>query len=361
MKKKLITGLIGGFILMIAVGAYFYQDKGIEIHASEVKKGNINRYIEETGVVKSKKQRTISVNAAGKVSELKFEVGDAVKEGDVLLTLDMDASQFEIKGLESRLNGLLPSYEQAVRNAKNSKTLYEQGALSYDAYQNALSLKQELESQISEIQYSIKQLKEVVEFGEIKAPISGIVTEVFVNTGEQAMNGSPLIEIADLKDLFVEVELLTNEASQISKDASAIVENEDVGFLDDEAKVEKIHPKAYSKISDLGIEQKRVIVEVSTYKDMKQLKLGYEVDVSILAASKKDVMVIPENALFEKNKKSYVYTVEANKAIINEIETGLEGDDTVEIIQGVSEGDMVILSPDENIKDGSKVFISQEE
>lgn len=361
MKKKLITGLIGAFILIVAAGIYFYQDKGIEIRASEVKKGSINYYIEETGAIQSNKQRQISVNASGKVSELKFEVGDTVKEGDVLLTLDMDASQFEIKGLESKLSGLLPSYEQAVRNAENSKKLYDQGAVSYDAYQNALSLKQELESQISEIKYSIKQSKEIVGFGEIKAPISGVVTEVFVHPGEQAISGSPLIEIADLSDLFVEIELLTNEASQISEEASVIVKSEDLDFLDNKAKVSKIHPKAYSKVSDLGIEQKRVIVEVVTSNDMKQLKLGYEVDVSILAASKKDVMVIPVSALIEKDKKSYVYTVQANKAKLSEVETGLEGDDRIEMVQGVSEGDMVILSPDENIEDGSKVFISQEE
>ncbi|NLK72139.1 MAG: efflux RND transporter periplasmic adaptor subunit [Clostridiales bacterium] len=355
MKKKWIPVIIIVVILAAAAGIYLSIEKGIDIDAADVSRGEIKSYIEETGTVKSKKQRVVSTNITGRIADLKYEAGDEVKEGDVLLTFDMEAAALEIKSLESKLSGLMPSYEQSKRNLENSKKLYDQGALSYEEYQNAITLKKQFESQISEIQYSIQQLKETKGYGEIRSPITGVVTEIYVQEGETILGGSPLLEVADLNDLYIEVKLLTNEANRVSLNALVTIINEDLGILMEQAGyVGKIYPKAESSISDLGIEQKRVTVDI--YLDsFKNLKLGYDVDVKILEASKLNVLIIPENAIFESNGKEYVFIVQKGIAVLKEVKTGLSDGENVEIAEGLSEGETVIVSPGENIKEGTSV------
>ncbi len=361
MKKKLIFMIIAVILLITAGSLYFKEGKGIEVDTEVVGKGNIRHFIEEVGTVKSHNQREISLNTSGIVSDLKCKIGDEVKEGDVLGTLDMDASALEIKSLESKLSGLMPSYEEALRDAQNNEALYQQGAISYEAYQESKVLEQKIKSQISEIQYNIKQLREMKENGSVSSPISGVITEIYVQEGETVLNGNPIIEVADLKDLYVETDLLAGEANDIVVNAPVSISSDDLGLeLEDAGKVLKIHPKAHTKVSDLGIEQKRVTVEIQI-KDITQLKLGYDVDVEILTQSRENVLIVPETAVFEMNGNQYVFLAENERAVLKQIETGLESKDKVEVIHGISENDRIIISPDDQLEEGSKIVIIENE
>ncbi len=355
MKKKLTFIIIVVLLLAVAASLYLKEEKGIAVETEVVRKGNIRYYIEEVGTVKSHNQREISLNASGIANELKYEIGDTVNAGDVLLTIDMDTANLEIKSLESKLSGLIPDYEQAVRDTTNSEKLYQQGAISYEAYQSSIGLEQQMKSQISEIQYNIKQLKETKENGSVSAPISGVVTEIYVQEGEVVSNGSPIMEIADLEDLYIEVQLLIGEANEVIVGAPVNIVSEDLDlFLEDGGKVGKIYPKAHMKVSGLGIEQKRVTVEIQM-SQMNHLKLGYDVDVEILSQSKEDVIVVPETAVFEKEKKHYVFLAENGEAVLKQVETGIKNNDAIEIIEGLLENDVIILSPNDELEEGSQI------
>lgn len=356
MKRRWITILV---ILALAMVAYFFsqQNKSIEAEVYEVQLGDLKESISETGEMKSRSQKTVSTNTSGHILQIKKEIGDEIQKDDQLLMLNMEVSDLEIKSLQSKLNGLVPVYNQAKRNATNSKNLYETGAVSYEKYQEALTEEKQLQSQINELTFNIKQLKEMRDYGIISSPITGVVTEVFVKEGDTVQSGSPLIEISDLEDLYIEVDLLTNEANKIKEEAIVDIYSEDLDInLIEGGKVEKIHPKAHTKVSDLGIEQKRVRVDI-TIDDIQQLKLGYEVDVDITTAYKENILVIPRGSMFEKNQKQYVYVVKDEKAEMRAIETGIKNTEKVEIIKGLEKEEQIILSPNEEIEEGSKIKI----
>ena len=107
-------------------------------------------------------------------------------------------------------------------------------------------------------------------------------------------------------------------------------------------------------MSDLGVSQKRVTVEVS-FGTVEPIRLGSDVDVAITVDRKADILRVPDLAIFEKAKKDYVYVIEGGKAVLREVKTGLEGEDYTEIVSGLSEGDAVIVSPGDDISDGVKV------
>ena len=82
---------------------------------------------------------------------------------------------------------------------------------------------------------------------------------------------------------------------------------------------------------------------------------GYELDLDIIMERKENALIVPEDAVFEMDNKEYVFIVDNGKAALREVVTGIESQRLIQIIEGLKEGDLIILSPENSIKDGVKV------
>ncbi len=407
MRKIAIILLI---IAIILVGVYFYitnNPNGVEVETYEIKKGDVNRYVEETGTIKSRSNRKIYASTAGEIETVIVEVGDDVKVGDSLLKFDAEKIDLEIKSLEAQLEGLKASYKEAIKpideekiaaadvkiesikisleeakmQLENNEKLFIEGAISQDtyrAYRNKLSIeeknleiaqrelellekevsqniKDKYESDIKQLNYQIRILENSKEDLILEAPIDGIITELFIEEGSYSNPGIELIEIGGLDDLYVETDILASEIGDIEQGYIAEVSSEDYEIYA-KGSVHKVYPKAFSKTSDLGIEQKRVTVEINIPKEIQpNLKIGYEIDTNILISSAKNVITIPKNSIFEIDKEKYVFVVDDNKAQLREISIGIEGEDMVHITSGLKEGQKIVISPSEEMEDGVSV------
>jgi len=119
--------------------------------------------------------------------------------------------------------------------------------------------------------------------------------------------------------------------------------------------IRKIHPKAQSVMSALGIEQKRVRVEINLENEAAGLRPGYEMTVKIIKQSSKGTLIIDEKAVFSYQGKDHVFVNEDGVAKLRAIEKGIEGSEQVEVVRGLMEGEEIILSPDETLEEGTKV------
>ncbi|WP_432663439.1 efflux RND transporter periplasmic adaptor subunit [Wukongibacter baidiensis] len=409
MRKKIIKIIILVLVVsIITFGIYYKMKNGnvvtAEIH--EVVYGSVSDFVEETGTVKSRSQRIVYADATGEIKNIHVTEGDVVSTGDLIAEVDSEKLELEIKSLEAQIEGLRATYKEAIkpvdkekiakaqasvdktkvlvdeakRNLENSKKLYESQAISHEAYkaaqenltvqentlkieQNELRLlkkgvsgniKNQYEAQIAQLVYQKEILVKSKEDLMIKAPVSGTITEVFLKEGAYVQQGTNVIEIGDTKDLYIEVDVLASEVGDIKEDGLVIIYSEDLGIDEIKGKVDKIYPKAFSKVSDLGIEQKRVRIEAGVPENSK-LKIGYEVDSKFKLWSKSDILVAPDNTVFDLNDSKYVFIVENNIAELRKIETGLEGEDYIEIKSGLKEGDKIIVSPNEDIEEGIRI------
>ena len=114
---------------------------------------------------------------------------------------------------------------------------------------------------------------------------------------------------------------------------------------------------AFSKLSDLGILQKRVTVEIALDQQVTALKAGYDLTVHFILAKKKGVLMIPESAIFDNAGVDSVFVVEQGRARVKAIETGIQEEELIEVIKGLQEHEIVIQSPDSNLVEGAKVQI----
>ncbi|MEA4988084.1 MAG: efflux RND transporter periplasmic adaptor subunit [Anaerovorax sp.] len=357
-KKKKWILLSGGMIAVIIITVIAISSQGVLVDTAMVETGSVIKLIKESGTMESESAIIVTAQNTAEIQELLVSEGDAVNIGDTLMKRKETSADFDIKSLQSELSGLQAQYNQAKDLAIKNKILYDEGALSYEEYNQSDTTVKKLSAQIDALNYSIQSRMKGAELSGITAPIDGVVTAVFVKEGETVTPGSQLFEISNLNDTYVKVDLIAEDAAFVKAGDSVRVFNEDAKFSDDKAAIKKVHLKAQEKLSDLGVKQKRVTVEISVSPNAS-VRLGSNVDVEIVVDQKKDVLRISDMALFEMDYKDCVYVIKDGKAELREVKIGLEGEDFTEIVSGLSEGETVILSPNEEIQQGSRVKIEE--
>lgn len=353
-EKKKQMAAAGIALLAVAVVIVSTMNAGIPVETAAAEQGEVRKLLKETGTVESVNSVTMTAQNSGEIKGLVVAEGDNVKAGDLLLAGIGTGAALDIKSRQAQLAGLQVEYSRAKKQAADNKVLYESGAISYREYDASAAVAQQLAAQIDTLQYAIRSEAESSGAGGVTATVDGVVTGVFVKEGESVSVGEPLFEISDLNDIYIKTDFVADDADLIHAGDAARIYNEDTGFNDEKGSVKKVHLKAENKMSDLGVNQKRVTVEIALGTS-EAVRLGSDANVEIIAAQKKNVLRIPDAAVFEKNRKNCVYVIAGNKAVLREITTGLEGEEFTEVVSGLSKGDVVILSPGDDIEDGVRV------
>ena len=78
-------------------------------------------------------------------------------------------------------------------------------------------------------------------------------------------------------------------------------------------------------------------------------------DIKVITETKSDTLVIPDSSVFDYKGNSCVFVVDSGKAVIRQIKKGIESEKTIEVVEGLNEGDKIILKPDNNITEGMKI------
>jgi len=395
MKKKLIIGIIILAVIAAAGLYYFTQGTDGEKHETSLAEiGSIEKYIEEIGEIASKNIRSYYGNGTNEIKNLYVEVGDIVGEGDLLLEYD-NTIDLEIEKINKQIEALEATYNEAVsgadfeqintakleiENIKNSleyaeenlqtvEDLYKSDAAtekelkdaqkSVDQLANQLAIAQNqysllvkglsgnvrdrYEAEIEVLALSLEILEESREKFSIYADFNGIITELDTFKRDMPLAGKKILEIQEVNKLRVYGDFIVEDAVKIREGMEVEVHSDDTGLSIDKLKIEKIHPKAVSKLSELGIEQKRVTVEITLPKEDENLIIGSKVNIKIKIDCKDNILIVPEEAVYEKNEKSYVEILENGEVKETEVVLGIENQDFIEIIDGLDEGQKVIL------------------
>ncbi|MFA5528329.1 MAG: HlyD family efflux transporter periplasmic adaptor subunit [Peptostreptococcales bacterium] len=388
-RKVVILAVVVILILVIVFSVLSGGKNAYEEKASRVERGTIQDSLKETGIVFSKRVNKFYSDYSQKVEVIHVSVGDKVTKGDILLVYENNYD-LEIERAYKQIEALKATYKDTLRaadlqeinmklsmdtlendltfekaNFEKIKTLYGNNAVSEMAYKEAenavitlenqlqeaknnydlrlaggsVNVKEQYEAQMDEIMIQIKILEDKRAQSSLKAEFDGTITELNIHQGSMTEPGVPVVEIQDDGDLGIYVEALTEDAMKISKGMPFwITFNEETKELE----VCKVYPKAKATVSELGVEQKRVRIEADIISET-DYKIGSEVDVSIILEERSDILLIPRDAIYEKNYKEFVTVLEGNNEIEREITTGLKNNEYAEILSGLKENEIVLI------------------
>lgn len=402
-KKK--WGWLAVFIVLLPLAIIIFRKNltVIEVRTEPAKRQHLAVTVTatSTGTIKADDEAKITVMRPGRITKLLFDEGDVVKAEAVVAELDKDEARYNLLKAEAtyqkmkfvlgQLKASLDSFTIEVeRNIDKARATLEEvetrrkrytdlkekeyiAAMDVDAVQKEYSLAKasldaalaskgqitargdELKAQeaaISEARNQLALAQLNYDYSFVRSPIAGVLTSRPVRVGEGVQNGGLVAAIVSPKSMYVEAfideadvaKVKTGQRSNISMDAypGKIFAGE----------VYKISPVV------LGTKQETRTFEVRVrLKDESAVvKPGMSADVEIIIDSIVNALVVPSQAIIEKEGKRFVYLVRDSKAAYSAVETGRFNWNLTEIKAGLAEGETIVVTPDTaGLKDGARV------
>lgn len=191
----------------------------------------------------------------------------------------------------------------------------------------------------------------------IYSPISGRVLRVLQESAAVVTPGTPLVELGDPDDLEVEIDVLSRDAVKIHPNDLVYLEHWG-GERPLEGRVRTVEPSGFTKISTLGVEEQRVNVIVDLVappEERKTLGDGFRVEARVVIDEVRNALKVPTSALFRVEEGPAVFQVVEGVVHQKMVKTGRQNGLEAEILDGLNEGDLVVLHPSDQADEGVQV------
>lgn len=392
MKLKVMIGAIT--LLLLVLLAWALMPTALEVETTTVTQGRFERTVQEDGKTRLRDRYVISTPLTGRVARIDLKQGDAVARDTVLAILwpvtpallderahaeqvarvgAMQATLARAQANVARANAAL---DNARVELKRSETLAQQGFVSPNQNEtgrlsvslrekereSALQDEEAARHELEQSRIALKQFSQSLRDGKersyaVRAPVSGRILKVLQQSEGIVTAGTPIMELGDPTRLEVVVDILTEDAAQIT--AGTAVQLSNWGGPDTlQGKVRLIEPAAFTKVSALGVEEQRVnaIIDMVTPPEQwPALGDGFKVDVRVLVQVAENAIKVPVSALFPVGGRAGLFVLEKNHARQQEIEVTARNGVEAWVKSGLTAGTQVIVYPDTQLKDGAPV------
>jgi HlyD family secretion protein len=402
-KKLLRYSLIAVVVLIVlaVVGkkvGWFGKEEVIQVAVEKVKRRDIIETITANGKVQPETEVIISPDVSGEIVDLKVKEGDMVNLGQLLARIKpevyisaRDRSLASLNSFKARLSQAEAQFIQKELDYNRNKKLWEQQAISESVYETALSAYQVAKAELDAAKYSVKSAEAALAEAQenliktsIYAPMTGTVSMLLVEKGErvvgaQMMTGTEMMRIADLDRMEVMVEVNENDIVSVNMADTALIEVD--AFLGQ--KFKGIVTEIANSAKTLGLTTDQVTnfeVKIFLLRESYQtlydegyvnpFRPGMSATVDIMTKIESDVLSIPIQAVTtradstlvessenveeediekedeEEEKNEVVFIVnDESKAEFIKVETGIQDNNYIQILEGVEEDDEIITAP----------------
>jgi HlyD family secretion protein len=182
---------------------------------------------------------------------------------------------------------------------------------------------------------------------------------VFEENSRVVTAGTPLVEVGDPSDLEVVIEVLSRDGAAISPGTPVELEQWGApGVADLQARVRLVEPAAFTKVSALGVEEQRVnvIADLLTPPDQRRsVGDNFRVEARIVVWQTDQALKVPAGALFRRGDQWAAFVVTDGRAELRPVSVGRSSSTETQIVDGLKEGDEVVLYPGSRVHAGQRV------
>lgn len=386
---KILAPLAVVLIIIAVIGkkqGWFGKALRVKVAVEEAAIRSITEIITANGKIQPEKEVKITPDVSGEIVELKVKEGDRVEKGQLLCRIkpdtyisQRDRSLAAISSARARLSQAEAQFIQAELAYKRNKQLYDEKTISQSEFEQAEAAykvaKAEVEAakfSVSSAEASLKEAEENLIKTSIYAPISGTVSMLLVELGERVvgtsmMTGTEMMRIADLSRMEARVEVNENDITRVKVGDTAIVSID--AYLDEKFKGVVTAVANSAKTTGISADQVtnfdvRVFILPESYQHLVSaerphpLRPGMSATVDIRTITRGSVVAVPIQAVTtridttilqispeKKDIRTLVFLTDGTYALARDVRTGIQDNNYIEIISGVSAGDRVIIAP----------------
>ena len=392
LRKKLLWGLVA----LGAAGllAWPLMPAPVPVSAAEVKSDPFVESVEEEGRTRLRDSFTVSAPISGYLQRVALEVGDEVAQGQVVFRMEphpapaLDARSMEqarenLSAARSRLEAARADLETQQAEAtfadaefERYRQLRERELISATEMDRVRSVRDRQRAAVRAVENAVDVARFEVEGArafldiasgqrpdedqpvlEVRTPSAGLVLTRHRCCEGTIGAGDPVVEVGHLDDLEVQVDLLSMDAVRVRRDMRVHI----TGWGGDEtltARVRRVEPAGFTKVSALGVDEQRVPVIVD-FDDVgvaaEWLGVGFRVEAEFLLWEGEEVIQIPTSALFRGEGRWSVFVVEDGRAALRRVAAGRRSGMLTQILDGLEPGEVVVTHPGDRVRDGVRV------
>ena len=308
----------------------------IPVETAKPSRGDIDAMYSGTAPIEAFADATVIAKVGGEVREILAEEGDDVSSGQILARLDGDRLRLEKDQAEANLHKLQRDYQRNV-------DLKEKGLISTGDFEK--------------IQYEMEALQATFDLAElelgytiIRAPIDGVVSERFIKIGNTIDANARTFQVTSLEPLISYLHVPEREYRRLDPGQAASIEVDALQGMSFDANVARISP-----VVDPDTGTFKITIEVRD--PSRRLKPGMFGRVGIVYDNRAMALQIPRSAVIEEAGQSTVFLVTESTAEKRVIRTGYSAAGNVEVLEGLTDDDEIVIVGQSNLKNGSKVSV----
>ena len=368
-----------------------------------VTQGPLQETFTEEAKTRLKQRYAIAAPVSGTLQRITLEPGDAVQEGQPVAYIapaastllddrsraqaeaDVKSGQSQQAAASQRIAAARAAHQLAQASLKRARALAAGQAASQEALDQAQAAatraaaelaaaqadEQAAIARVAAARATLAHEGAASESGArapqpVLSPVSGVVLRRSLQSATPVAAGQSLMEVGDTAQLEIEAEVLSTDAVRLAPGMAArVLRWGGEGAL--QARVTRVEPGGFTKVSALGVQEQRtrVILELTSPRaDWAALGDAWRVETEFITRQEENAVQVPASALFRTAATEggagstggwALYVVENGRARLTPVRIGLRSDAAAQILEGAAPGQTVILQPDDRIRDGVRI------
>ena len=291
----------------------------------------------------------VSPKADGRIDQLLVEEGDRVTVGMILARLDTNELAAQVMQAEGQLLQAKATLEQNELNFRRMETLSKQDAVSLQTLDSARTQRDLAQGGVNAAMGNLMLLKARLENANIICPLNGVVVKRYVQAGTFSKAGSPIVAVADVSSLLAKAVVGEAQVQEVKVGVpvkirvNALKDQEFTGTLT------RLSPAA-------TLPARTFTAEVNIPNPQGVLKTGMFAKADIEGMLRSKVLAVPESCLVLREDQKTVFVVTPdNKVVQKVLKLGEAAGGWVEVLDGVAEGDKIVVAGQHKLKDGASI------
>lgn len=286
-------------------------------------------------VIEAVRKATVSAETAGRVVEMRYDVNDSVRQGEVLARFKGIEQRAELGGAQAALRDAQSRLAEAKANYDRMQALYEQKLVTKAAMDNATATRNSAQEQVEAVRARLQQAEAGVGYTEIRAPFNGVVIQRHIESGEAAQPGQPILTL-------VAQEALRATATVPQGLLNAVLRQPQVRLLVPGLPIRYITPRKITPFPIADALSHSVKLRMELPAGDHGLIPGLMVKAIFVVGSDQR-MKLPESAIARRSELTGVYVLaDKGRVVLRQVRVGKRTDSgQVEILSGLNEGERV--------------------
>ena len=368
-RKTLIRVVVIGTVVsgLTACGFDMPKETKTSFETMTVEKRDITVPVKYSAKLKGQSDVTITPQVSGQLMKIAVSEGQQVKKGQVLFVIDQRNAQLELEAAQANLQASLAAENSAKLEYESNKNLFEKNIVSSYMLNNSENSYKQAQAAVAQSRAAVNRAKVNLGFCTITAPVSGVIGEIPVRTGDQVSQGMQLTMVSGNTNMDAEFSVTETILEQAVAEGFSVNVEEAVKQFPDVTFVMKNgteypHKGRISSATGIVNAATGTIALKATFPNPEgQLFSGIQGTV-VIPFSENDVIVVPQVAVVKLQDKQLVYKVQADSTAtaVDVTTQDIGNGQDFMVTSGLNVGDKIVTVGANNVTEGQQVLFPEE-